>query len=536
LIAWLAVATAVLAVSGCSGADPEPAVAPGDAALRGGTLRVATGNGLNGLDPLNMTPGPALELYRCCLLRTLMSYPGVPTAEGGGTAQPDLAATTPAVSRDGLTWTFTLRRGLRYAPPHEDTLITSGDVVRSLERLAGAKHGAYLANFFRVIEGFAAFAAGRSDSISGLERPDEHILRVRLTKPAGDLGDLFALPFTAPIPAAAHARRAGGEYGRFLATSGPYMIESASDGGGAAWRMGGPPLRLVRNPSWRRDSDPLRPAYVDRIDVYVGDGGGDGARAARITLLHMNLARPPFDDLRVRRAMNLAVDREAVGAGAQTATHLVPDGLERDLLVSYDPYDIRGGPRIAAAREEMAQSRYDADGDGHCDARACRRVPFPVLTEGALFGKEISDVVTEAARAVGIELDVTLMRWDPWIEAIAPKRHPPLVIGGWFKDYHNASTFFVSQFHGARAGDSNLSLVGASSRTLARFGYRVRSVPSVDSKIEQCIPLVGADRRPAGRRPTSSSWKASSPRSHSSSGAAGGPSLDGSRACLLTNR
>jgi ABC-type oligopeptide transport system substrate-binding subunit len=54
---------------------------------------------------------------RCCLLRTLLSYQGAPTSQGGATLRPDLAASMPTVSDDGLTWTFRIRQGLQYAPP-----------------------------------------------------------------------------------------------------------------------------------------------------------------------------------------------------------------------------------------------------------------------------------------------------------------------------------------------------------------------------------------------------------------------------------
>jgi peptide/nickel transport system substrate-binding protein len=274
-ITWVALAGSVLAGSGCFDGDSEPAAAPAEAALRGGTLRVATEFPMSGgFDPVTESSIAAFELYRCCLLRTLMSYPGVPTAEGGARVRPDLADRAPTVSRDGLTWTFTLRRGLRYAPPHADTPIRSEDFARALERLARAEDS-YFAQYFRVIEGFAAFAAGGSDSISGLERPDDRTLRVRLTDPAGDLGDRFALAVTAPVPAEARGWRTAGEYGPFLATSGPYMVAAAGEGRPERWRAGGRPVRLVRNPSWRRSSDPLRPAYVDRIDVLIGTSTGE---------------------------------------------------------------------------------------------------------------------------------------------------------------------------------------------------------------------------------------------------------------------
>ena len=74
------------------------------------------------------------EYYRCCLLRTLMSYKGVPTAEGGAEIFPDLAAAEPKVSADGLTWTFTLKQGVHVRRPVQDVEVTAQDFISALER------------------------------------------------------------------------------------------------------------------------------------------------------------------------------------------------------------------------------------------------------------------------------------------------------------------------------------------------------------------------------------------------------------------
>jgi hypothetical protein len=65
---------------------------------------------------------------------------------------------------------------------------------------------------------------------------------------------------------------------------------------------------------------------------------------------------------------------------------------------------------------------------------------------------------------------------------------------GWGRDYLSASNFFVGQFYGpvALAHGASPALVGASSDQLADWGYEVTEVPNVDSRIEACIPLIGA--------------------------------------------
>ena len=133
-------------------------------------------------------------------------------------------------------------------------------------------------------------------------------LVVHLTHPAGDLADLFAMPATAPIPPVPRSSRFGvaegvDGYGRFLVASGPYMIEGSEDldlsvppedRAPISGYVPGRSLTLVRNPSWERESDALRPAYVDRIEVTIVGGIGEAVRQVQTA------ARPTSTSTMVR--------------------------------------------------------------------------------------------------------------------------------------------------------------------------------------------------------------------------------------------
>src|SRR5919106_413056 len=268
----------VLLVSSCTEAADEPK----DTVPRGGTLIVnafVSETTLFSLDPHIAFAAQPWELFRCCLLRTLLAYPGRPTGDGGARLSPDLAESLPEVSTDGLTWTFRLRRGLRYGPPFTDTEILAPDIVRALERAASRwEAGGYL---YEPIEGFTDVTDGKAESISGLETPDDHTLVIHLTHVSGDIGQLMALPASAPIPPVPNGVEFGAadgheDYGPFLVSSGPYMFDGAADleftsspeeqTPARGYQPDGP-LTLVRNPSWRPGSDRLRPAYPDRIEA-----------------------------------------------------------------------------------------------------------------------------------------------------------------------------------------------------------------------------------------------------------------------------
>jgi len=180
-----------LVAAACGGNDDEGGGGGGSetpgADLSGGTLRMAMlADVTAAFDPQKEYYSVTWEYYRCCLLRNLMSYQGVPTDEGGADIFPDLAAGEPEESSDGLTWTYQIQPGINYAPPKEDVEITAQDFIRALERTADPKAnvGGY-SFYYSVIEGFDDFAAGDADTISGLSAPDTHTLEITTTSPPG---------------------------------------------------------------------------------------------------------------------------------------------------------------------------------------------------------------------------------------------------------------------------------------------------------------------------------------------------------------
>src|SRR5436190_2221395 len=99
-------------VAGLVATSLPPAQLPaarGGPTRAGGTLRVGMGLEFG----YAMDPQKEIffgEIFRCCLLRTLLSYNGRPASEGGADLAPDLASGMPTVSPDGLMWTFRLKR------------------------------------------------------------------------------------------------------------------------------------------------------------------------------------------------------------------------------------------------------------------------------------------------------------------------------------------------------------------------------------------------------------------------------------------
>jgi peptide/nickel transport system substrate-binding protein len=557
----VAPAAAAVVLAACSTTPASPHASP--SVRYGGLLRVVDVTGpVSASYPWDQTldwvgqGGDTGELLRCCLARTLLSYVGQPTDKGGSVLRPDLASALPDVSSDGLTWTFRLRSGLHYGPPLRHVEITVADIVRALQRAARVTTS--MQPLFSVIQGFDDYAAGRTTVISGLQTPDAHTLVVRLTQPAGDLGDRFSVPATAPLApmpadrAAPYGVATGHDNGDsgFLVSSGPYMLEgsSALDFTAAPEKqvpasgyLRSHSITLVRNPSWNRGIDQLRPAYADRVVITFSTTSTDAAAAIDdgaadivinplpapqapldqvrryradpslgrvdvesrdgIRYVSMNTAVPPFDDVTVRRAVAFAIDPTASVAAyggplVGTVTgHLALDSMEDDALLNYNPYRATDAhARLQRARAEMAKSRYDPAHSGMCSMAPCNGVTAFVIADQS-HPAAVGEAIAAALPGIGIHLALRDMDTNAFFTALGdPSTRIPMGIGwGWGKDYPNGSDFFVQPFSSQGfATQSNFSTLGATTDQLHTWGYRVSAVPSVDDRIGQCVALEDA--------------------------------------------
>jgi peptide/nickel transport system substrate-binding protein len=554
------VVTAIFALAatacggGGGGGGTGTATPTGGGIEKGGTLKLGLSADVsNAYDPQKEYAALSWEFFRCCLLRTLVQFPGLEADKGGNELGPDLAESLPEESADGLTYTFHLKQGINYAPPLQDVEVTAQDFVRALMRESDSEASAQGYPFYySVIEGFDDADGG---SIKGLETPDDYTLVVHLTQPTGDFPFRMAMPATAPIPpnpsdpsaplgvAEGHTK----DYGRFLIATGPYMFEGSEtmDFSVPADQQTKNPgyvpersMTLVRNPSWSDDT--VRPAYVDRIEVAIGgtdidlankiDAGeldmdlsgvppaqqiqawqADPNRQDQIhanpsdgvRYLTMNMAMPPFDDVQVRRAIEYVVDKDALRRTrggplfGDLAGHFIPSTLLGGLNSDYDPYASPNGQGdVTKAKAEMAQSVYDTDQDGICDAPECKGVL--AITDNQPPYPEQNAILVDNLAQIGIELDVksgdryTFM----YDKCLTPESHAAFCPSiGWFKDYPDALTFGPPTLGSESIGSFDIPLAGATPEQLKGWGYTVTEVPSFDDKFAECSAMaLGAER------------------------------------------
>ncbi len=558
VIAVGAVLGIVAAACGGNGGSGASNSASGSAStdLSGGTLRMAQlGDVSAAFDPQKEYYSVTWEYMRCCLLRTLMSYNGKPTDEGGTEIHPDLAASDPTVSDDGLTWTYAIKPGVHYGDPFTDVEITAQDFIRALERTANPKAnvGGY-SFYYSVIKGFDDYGAGKADTISGLTAVDDHTLQIEVTAPTADLSYRLAMPTAAPIPPSPTGDEPLGvatghdkNYGRFLVASGPYEFQGsdaldfsvpAADQKEVAGYVPGRSIVLVRNPGWDASTDDLRPAYPDEITVEIGGNNDDlynkikandldfvvdGAvppdvireyqtnpdlqdkinvhASDALRYISFNFLVPPFDDIHVRKAFNWALDKQGMRQlrGGETtgdiAGHIMVNSLQNNLLKDYDPYATpNSAGDIEKAKAEMAQSKYDTNQDGVCDADVCKNI-LAVTDREDPYPKQAA-LIEPIVEQLGMSFDVKeLERTTMYNKCVDLAAKIGICLGpAWGKDYPAGFTF-ASPLFGAESlypSCCNYDGLGATAQQIQKFGYTGVAVPpSVNDKIDECNKAVG---------------------------------------------
>ncbi len=288
----------------------------------------------------------------------------------------------------------------------------------------------------------------------GFRAEDRRTLVVELEAPTPYFLELVAFFPTYPVPRRVVEATPPGE-GWFLPEritgNGPFRL--------ARWRAGDR-IRLERSPTyWGRDA--VRLATVDilslesattALNLYLGGEVDwlpgvyppDLAPALRnrpdyyavpalaTYFLRLNLRRPPLDDLRVRRALALAIDRreiveEVLGRGELPARHLVPPGLpgypQRPSPLRFDPEE---------ARRLLAEA-------GHPGGRGLRELGLLYNTSES--HRKIAEVIADQLRRhLGVRVRAYNQEWQSYLATVRAGDYD-LARAGWIGDYLDANTF-----------------------------------------------------------------------------------------------
>ncbi|MFD7023525.1 ABC transporter substrate-binding protein [Promicromonospora sukumoe] len=499
-VTGIAVAVAAtLALTACNAnsqaADDAPS-AEATAVQQGGELHILTSSSAINWDPAT---SQNLAITTLGLVeRRLTSWKT--NADGTTEVVPDLATDTGTPSDDGASWTFTLKDGLRF---EDGTPITAADVKYSVERSFAPELSGGLSYHKNLLEGADEYSGPfQGDELDSIETPDDKTIVFHLDSAYGDWPWIVSMPAFGAVPEAKDDIQT---YTTQPVATGPYRVADTVEGTS---------VTLERNPEWDPATDEARTAGPDSVvfelsqdetvvaQRLIADSGDDAsafgatfvppAQLAQVqqgpakdrlvtsgpgalAYLAINTGAEGLDDLDVRKAISLAVDKNAyrVASGGEIAgdfaTTLVTPGIPGREEYSNGVNDVAPEGDV-----EQAEALLDDAGWSGRELRLVVTDDAPTLAQ--------AQAVQQGLERAGLKVKIVPQADDVWTETVTQGDGSKydLTLSSWQPDFPSANGNIQPLFDSSQVGDGGYNL--------ARY-----SNPEADDLIERATEETDVD-------------------------------------------
>ncbi|GAB2680653.1 ABC transporter substrate-binding protein [Kribbella swartbergensis] len=522
-------AIAAIGVAACGGNSSDPDVSGGggakqdfNAALahvvtpsdkKGGTIKMANSDDWDTLDPGETYYSFAWNFARV-YGRSLLMFKAAPGKEANELV-PDLAESTGVPTDGGKSWTYKIRKGVKF---EDGTEVKAKDVkyavLRSTDKETFPNGPAYFEAMLDLPAGYRGpYKSKGVDTNSAISTPDDYTIVFHLKEAFGGFDYLAQLPQTMPVP---EAKDTGAKYREHVISTGPYKFETVDIG-----RQ----YTLVRNDQWDPATDPNRKALPDRYEIALkanaddidsrvisGDlhvdvaGTGvqpaslsrvlndpnlkktaDNPTIARLWYTSVNPTVKPLDNIECRKAIQYAMDKTAYQAayggpfsGGELATTLLPP-----LIPGYQKFDLY--PAGPDNKGDLGKAKDHLTNCGHPNGFATNmayRADRPRE-------KATAEAFQQALARVGIKLTLKGYPAGDYFSQYAG--HPGFVVknnlglstNGWGADWPDGFGF-LSQIVDSRV----IRSTGGSSNTSVR-------IPEVDKMLDAAVAETDSHKREA---------------------------------------
>ena len=439
-------AVAAVGLASCGGSDSTS----GGSGQKGGTLDGTYASFPDYLDPaLSYTAEGWTAMADVYI--PLLTYKHANGVEGSEVI-PGLAKEMPKISNGGKTYTLFLRPGLKYS---DGSPVKASDFRFAVERMIELNSGG--SPFYLKIVGAEEFAKTKKGPISGIKTDDKTgEIAIELEGPSGTFTNELGLMFVAPLPQDTPVEDLSGNP---PPGTGPYMITKSQPGKG--WEY-------ARNPYWAKDNGKAMPEYpegvvdhakmtvirnpetqVDDIEQGTYQWMQNPPPASRYSEVKekfegtqfrieptistyyfwMNTQKPPFDDVKVRQAVNYAVNAKAlerIYAGQIVGTQqILPPGMP-----GYEQFELY--PYNLDKAKELIKEANPSDKD------------ITVWTDTESPNNEAGEYFNEVLKELGFNTTLKQINADNYFTVIGNLSTPDLDAGwsDWFQDYPHPNDFF----------------------------------------------------------------------------------------------
>jgi peptide/nickel transport system substrate-binding protein len=521
-------ATAALGLTACGGGggsngdgDSNGSAAKFNAAMgsvfnasdkKGGIVKFGqAGDWADSVDPGNTYYGYSWNFLRT-YARSLVMFRPAP-GKASEELVPDLAESLGKPSEGGKTWTYKIRKGVKFEDGSE---VTSADVkyavARSIDKSVLALGPAYFDAMLNWPAGYKGpYKQPDTNTDSAIETPDKYTIVFHLKQPFAGFDYLGTLPQTAPVP---QAKDTGAKYKQHVISSGPYKWKTYSPG---------KKYELVRNDQWDQATDPNRKALPDGYDItlnmnpddvdnqviagdldadIVGTGlqpaalsrvlsdqslraRADNPTLSRLWYTNMIPTVKPFDNIECRKAVEYGMDRtsyqNAYGgpfAGGELATTLLPP-----VIPGYEKFDLFPAGSDNKGDLDKAKESLEACGQPNgFSATIGYRAERPKE-------KATAEAFQQALDRIGIKLTVKPLPEATYSSDTCGdpnyrnQRKIGMCVYGWGADWPDGFGFLsqIVDSRTMRAGAANMNV----------------DIPEVDRMLDEAMSELDTDKREA---------------------------------------
>jgi peptide/nickel transport system substrate-binding protein len=392
------------------------------------------------------------------------------SGNAGSEVIPALATAMPKITNGGKTYTLFLRKGLKYS---NGKLVKASDFPYTVERMF--KLNSVGSSFYTDIAGAEKFAETKKGGIDGIKANDKTgEIQIELEKPSGTFTYVLATPLVGLVPSGTPVKNLTANP---PPATGPYAIVKSEPGRGWSY---------ARNPVWATTNSKLMPhlpsGHVDKIDISVirnpstqvneTERGKVDWMQSPVTpdsyqrvkekyegtqfrleptvssyYFWMNMKKAPFDDLKVRQAVNYALDTRAlerIYAGQIAALHqILPPGMP-----GHKPYNLY--PHNIVKAKQLIKEANPSDRD------------ITIWADSEPESSEAAQYYQGVLEELGFNAKLKEISADNYYPVISNQSTPDLDTGwfDWFEDFPHPNDFFQPLLSGESivpVGNSNFS-------------------------------------------------------------------------------
>lgn len=411
---------------------------------QGGDLVVATISDVVSLDPVGVSDVPSYDVQSNIFEKLVALNEDMEL-------EPGLATSWESI--DDTTWEFNLQEGVTF---HDGTSFNAGVVKANVERIIDPDVASPAAHHFEMIE--------------DIEVVDDTTVRFKTEYPFAALPEHFSHNVSSMVS----KKQIEEDYAAMEEGEEPGSVINENPIGTGYFKfdewVSGEYVRVVNNEDyWNGEalldsvtfkvvsedltrmaeletgdshiSNPVSPSDLDQIEMNEDDLHLDRQNSVALQYLGFNTQKEPFDDVRVRQAISMAIDKTQIMEGIYNNIGQIENGMLPATMPGYDA-------SVKGIDYDMDQAKELLKEAGYPDGFS--------TTIWLNEDRERMDVATNVQaqlKEIGIESDIEIMEWGTFLDRLTLGEHD-LYLLGWSNGTGTADSVFYPNFHSANIGES----------------------------------------------------------------------------------